>query len=76
MITTSIIFTRVSGKWLAIAIFFFLLWLINFVLLLFRIRQNRDLRRDRSKIFGKLVNNAAELNIIEKELKEMRKQGK
>ena len=70
--TTSIIFTKVSGRWLIIAIFFFFLWLINFTLLLFRIRQNRDLRRDRSKIFGKLVNNAAELNIIEKELKKIK----
>ncbi|HUS49450.1 MAG TPA: hypothetical protein VMZ91_04760 [Candidatus Paceibacterota bacterium] len=61
-----------SGRWLIIAIFFFFLWLINFTLLLFRIRQNRDLRRDRSKIFGKLVNNAAELNIIEKELKKIK----
>ena len=58
--------------WIVIAIFFFALSFLYLFLLLYRIRQNRDLRRVNSDIFGKLLNNAAKLNNAEKELKELK----
>jgi len=58
--------------WFGIALFFFLLSFFYLSLLLHRIRQNRLLREDKSRIFGKLVYTLSEVKYLEKELKKIR----